>query len=233
MYPLVLAVLTAAVIVLLMVKILPMFTDILKQMGGSMPAATLALIAASNFIAANFAVIAILIAAAAIFLKSFSKSDAGRYWVDSMKLALPGVRTVTTKAVTARFARSLCILLKSGIPIMGAIDIMKRMIGNRALEKRFEACAAAIKEGRGIAEPVAEMKFFPNLLVNMIAIGESSGELDEMLGRTAGFFDLEVEEAIERLTAMIEPLLIIVLGGVVGFIVVSVLLPMISIMTSI
>jgi type IV pilus assembly protein PilC len=232
-YPLILAALTIAVIVLLMVQVLPMFRNILvDQMGGQLPGVTAALMAVSGFFVEYFPAIVFLIAAAAVLWQCFRRSEAGRYWIDWVKLAAPGVRTVTQKIVTARFARSLSILLKSGIPIVSAVDIMKNMIGNRVVGKNFEACAAAIKEGKGIAGPIGELGFFPMLLVHMIAIGESSGELDEMLGRTAGFFDLEVEESIERLTVMIEPLLIIVLGAVVGVIIVSIMLPMINIMTS-
>lgn len=232
-YPIILAVLTVAVIVLLIVQILPMFSDILGQMGEKLPLITEAMIGVSGFFVDNFFLIALLILALAVFLKYFKDSALGRLWLDGLKLTLPGVKNVCVKLITARFARSMSILLKSGVPIVNAVDIMKRIIGNRVAERKFESCAQAIREGRGIAGPIRDTKLFPNLLVHMIAIGENSGELDEMLSRTAGFFDLEVEEAIERLTIMIEPLMIIILGAVVGVIIISVMLPMISIMTSI
>jgi type IV pilus assembly protein PilC len=231
-YPVILAVLTVAVIVLLMVKILPMFSDILGQMGEEMPAITRVLMAISGFFVQNFFLLALFVVAVVLFFQYFRGSAVGRYWFDGLKLTFPGVRAVSLKIITARFARSMSILLKSGIPIINAVDIMKHMIGNRVVERRFEACSTAIKEGKGIAGPIRDLRLFPNLLVHMIAVGENSGELDEMLGRTAGFFDLEVEEAIDRLTVMIEPLMIIVLGAVVGVIIVSIMLPMISIMTA-
>ena len=231
-YPVILAILTVAVIILLMVKVLPMFTGILTQMGEEMPALTKGLIAVSNFFIENFTILLLLIVGLFVFFRYFGKSDVGRYWFDWVKLSVPGVKTVTLKIVTARFSRSLSILLKSGIPIIGAVDIIRNMIGNRVVERRFEVCSTAIKEGRGIAVPISELNIFPGLLVHMITIGENSGELDEMLGRTAGFFDAEVEESIDRLTVMIEPLLIIVLGVVVGTIIISIMLPMIGIMTA-
>jgi len=230
-YPIILAVLTVAVIVLLIVKILPMFTEILGQMGEGTPFITMAMIGVSDFFIENLALISMIILALIIFIRYFAQSAIGRLWLDGLKLTLPGLKNVCIKIITARFARCMSILLKSGVPIINAVDIMKRIIGNRVAEQRFESCADAIKEGRGIAGPVRETKLFPNLLVHMIAIGESSGELDEMLARTAGFFDLEVEESIERLTILIEPLMSIVLGAVVGVIIVSVILPMIHIMT--
>ena len=232
-YPVILAVLTVAVIVLLIVKILPMFTDILGQMGGSLPFITVALIGVSDFIVGNILLIALFCLGIIAFFRYFGKSAIGRLWIDGLKLTAPGLKNINVKIITARFARSMSILLKSGVPIINAVEIMERIIGNKVAEQRFEACARAIREGRGIAGPIRDIKLFPNLLVHMIAIGENSGELDEMLSRTAGFFDMEVEEAIDRLTMMIEPLMIIILGAVVGVIIVSVMLPMISVMTSV
>lgn len=232
-YPVILALLTVAVIVLLMVKILPMFSEILGQMGESLPLITEMMMGASGFFVDNFALIVLIALALAVVFRYFGKSAAGRFWLDGLKLKLPGIKTINIKIITARFARSMSILLKSGVPIVNAADIMLRLIGNKAAELRFEACVREIKEGKGIAGPIRDLKLFPNLLTHMISIGENSGELDEMLGRTASFFDLEVEEAIDRLTVMIEPLMIIVLGAIVGVIIISVMLPMISIMTSI
>ena len=231
-YPAILAVLTVAVIILLIVKILPMFTEILGQMGEGLPFITEALIGVSNFFVNNILLILLVFLALLVFIRYFSKSAIGGYWIDGLKLTAPGVKNVCTKIITARFARSMSILLKSGVPIINAVEIMQQIIGNKVAEQRFKACARAIKEGKGIAGPIRDINLFPNLLVHMIAIGESSGELDEMLARTAGFFDMEVEEAIDRLTVMIEPLMIIVLGAVVGLIIISVMLPMISVMTS-
>ena len=231
-YPAILAVLTVAVIVLLIVKILPMFTDILGQMGEGLPFITAALIGVSDFFVGNILLIMALVLALLVVIRYFSKSAVGRYWIDGFKLTATGLKNVCLKIITARFARSMSILLKSGVPIINAVDIMRRIIGNKVAEQRFEACAQSIREGRGISGPIRDVKLFPNLLVHMIAVGENSGELDEMLGRTANFFDLEVEEAIDRLTVMIEPIMIIILGAVVGLIIVSVMLPMISVMTS-
>jgi len=232
-YPAILAVLTVAVITLLIVQILPMFSEILGQMGESLPAITVMVIGVSGLLVDNIVLILLIILALAVFLNYFRNTSVGRYWIDGLKLSLPGLKAICIKIITARFARSMSILLKSGVPIINAAEIMKRIIGNRVAELRFEDCVLAIREGKGIAGPIRDINLFPNLLVHMVAIGENSGELDEMLGRTAGFFDLEVEEAIDRLTVLIEPVMIIVLGVVVGVIIVSVMLPMISIMTSI
>jgi len=154
-------------------------------------------------------------------------------WFDGLKLMLPVVKTTTVKVITARFARSMSILLRSGIPIINAMEIMGSLIGNRSVEKRFVDTRESIKEGRGISGPMRNLGIFPPLLIHMVAVGESTGELDDMLSRTAGFFDEEVEEAIERMTAMIEPAMIIVMAAVIGCIILSVMLPMISIMSTV
>ena len=232
-YPVILAVLTVAVVILLMVKVLPMFAGIMIQMGGTMPGLTRALMAVSEFFVRNVFLIIFTIAALAVGMRYLVKTDKGKAWYDGVKLAIPGVKAINVKIITARFSRSLSILLKSGIPIMNAIDIVKSLIGNTVIERKFEACSEDMRSGKGISGPIQNLNFFPKLLERMVAVGESSGELDEMLGRTASFFDSEVEEAIDRLTVMIEPLMIVVLGAVVGIIIVSIMLPMISVMTSI
>jgi len=143
------------------------------------------------------------------------------------------VKSTVLKTVTARFARSMSILLKSGIPIVNAMEIMKDLIGNRAVEKRFAEATSEIKEGKGIAGPMRRLEIFPPLLIHMIVVGESTGELDEMLGRTAGFFDEEVEETIEKAVSLIEPAMIIIMAVVIGMIILSVMLPMVSIMDTV
>ena len=232
-YPIILVVLTALVIALLMIKVLPMFSDILTQMGGEMPALTKGLMAINHFFISNFFIIMGLVVLVVVGVHYFGKSPVGAFWLDLVKLRTPGVGNVKRKMITARFARIMSILLKSGIPIIPAMDIIKRMIGSRVVEKKFENCSEKIKEGEGISAPIQEMGFFPALLVHMIIIGENSGALDEMLGRTASFFDAEAEEALKRMTVLIEPALIIILGVMVGLIIVSMMLPMIGIMTAV
>ncbi|NLT57960.1 MAG: type II secretion system F family protein, partial [Clostridiales bacterium] len=151
----------------------------------------------------------------------------------AFKLKLPLVNDTITKSITARFARSLSILLKSGITVVGAMDIIHNLIGNREVERRFEDCIEDIREGKGIASPLIKLGIFPPLLIHMVSVGESTGELDEMLARTAGFFDEDVEEAIARMTMLIEPALIILMAVVVGGVILSVMLPMISILSAV
>jgi type IV pilus assembly protein PilC len=168
-----------------------------------------------------------------ILFTYYVRTDNGRLWFDGLKLKLPVIKNTVIKTVTARFARSMSILLKSGIPIVNAMQIMKNLMGNRAVEKKFSDATEEIQEGKGIAGPMRRLELFPPLLIHMVVVGESTGELDEMLGRTAGFFDEEVEEAIERAVSMIEPAMIIIMAVVVGVIILSVMLPMVSIMDTV
>lgn len=229
-YPMILGILTIGVVILLLVKVLPMFSGILSGVGGQMPLLTQVLMGISNFMVANFLMIAIILVFIIAALSYWFKSEGGRLWFDRIKLTLPAIKKTTIKVITSRFARSMGMLLKSGIPIINAMEIMGNLIGNKAVEEKFKGCREEIKEGKGIAMPIRKLEIFPPLLIHMIAVGESTGELDEMLARTAGFFDEEVEESIDKLTAMIEPAMIIVMAAVIGTIILSIMLPMISIL---
>jgi type IV pilus assembly protein PilC len=232
-YPSIIGILTVGVVILLMVQVLPMFAGILSSMGGQMPLLTRILMAVSSFMVDNILALLLLGIFIVAAISYYFKTDRGKMWFDRLKLRLPLVKKTVVKVITSRFARSMGILLKSGIPIISSMEIMGNLIGNRAVEERFIRSREAVKQGRGIAGPMKELGIFPPLLIHMIAVGESTGELDEMLTRTAGFFDEEVEESITKLTAMVEPLMIIVLAVVVGTILLSVMLPMISIMTTV
>ncbi len=233
-YPIVLLVLTIGVVILMMVGILPKFADMLGKNGAKMPGITKAVMGVSNFFVNNIVIILIVILGSVVGLTYyFKKTTKGRYTFDGMKLKAPLIKKVTTKVITSRFARSMAILLKSGIPIVTVVDILGNLIGNKVVEEKFKACQSEINEGHGIAGPIKRLDIFPPLLINMIAVGENTGELDEMLTRTAGFFDEEVEDAIGKLTAAIQPIMIIILAGVIGVIILSIMLPMLSMMNAI
>ena len=232
-YPAILGVLTVGVVVLLMVAVIPMFSDMLSSMGGEMPGITKILMAISNFMVNNLLVITVVVTLAIVFFTYWIKTERGRLWFDGLKLKLPVIKTTVIKTITARIARSMSILLKSGIPIVNAMEIMEDLIGNKAIQENFSTAANDIQEGKGIAGPMKSLGIFPPLLIHMIVVGESTGELDEMLGRTAGFFDEEVEEAIEKAVTMIEPAMIIIMAAIIGVIIISVMLPMVSIMETV
>lgn len=232
-YPAVLSALMAAIVIFLILKILPMFSDLLVSMGSEASSITAVILSVSLFITRYIWIILGVIAAIAIALVLFFRSDGGKRWLDKVKMTFPISRFVFTRLVTARFARSLAILLKSGVQLLNAMDEVQLLIDNSYLEDKFKTAMLDVKEGKELSESLAKVGVFPPLFLKMVIIGQSTGRLDEMLDKSAGIFDDEVDEATDRLTLMIEPILIIILSIIVGFILVSVMLPMISIMNAI
>jgi Type II secretory pathway, component PulF len=232
-YPIILLVLMVSVVTLLMVKVLPTFITILQSMGGELPALTKALMGISGFMIKNMVFIVGIIIVGGVIGNILFKNDEFRYWLDNLKLRIPVVKVTIVKIITARFARSMGILLKSGIPIIRSFEIMNDLLGNRVVAHKFAECRDEVMEGKGISGSIKKMGVFPPMLIHMIEVGEATGQLDEMLTRTAGFFDEEVEEAIAKLTAMLEPAMIVIMAVVVGTVVMAMMLPMVNIMQSV
>lgn len=232
-YPTILAVMLVGVVILLMVAVLPTFSGVLTDMGGQMPGITRVLMAISDFMVKNIIYIAVVMAGIVAFRYFYIRTENGRLRSDTFKITYSLFKNVNVKVVTARFARSLGILLKSGMNIINAFDLMAGLMGNREVERRFMKSAEEVQQGRGISVSLAKMNLFPPLLIHMVAVGEQTGELDQMLTRTSKFFDEEVDVAIQKLTAMIEPLMIIILAGVIAVVLLSIFLPMLEIMNNV
>lgn len=229
-YPIVLFFLMIAVVIVLLTVVIPIFADTLSGFGATLPGITQFMINMSDFIKAKFLWIIAVVAAGVTAFLNWRKSAAGREVLDRLMLRVPIIKGVTAKIITARFARSMSILLRSGISMIDAIEIMSTLLGNVEVENRFTTCREDIRKGYGLSKSIQTVGVFPPLLTQMIAVGERTGELDDILARTAGFFDDEVEEAIGRATTMIEPLMLVLMAGVVGSILVSVMLPLMKIM---
>ena len=232
-YPIVLLVLMVGVVTLLLIKVLPTFATILQSMGGELPALTKFLMGMSGFMVKNMGLISGIVILGGLAGNRLSKNDEFGFWLDGLKLRIPILKVTIVKVITARFARSMGILLKSGIPIIRSFEIMSDLLGNRVVAKRFVECRDEVMEGKGISGSIKKMGIFPPMLIHMIEVGEATGQLDEMLTRTAGFFDEEVEEAISKLTAMLEPAMIVIMAVVVGTVVLGMMLPMVNIMQSV
>jgi type IV pilus assembly protein PilC len=232
-YPTILGVLTVGVVILLMVVVLPMFSGVLSEMGGQMPGITLALMAISDFMRNNILMILLILVVLIIALTAYGRTETGRFRYDTLRLRLPVIKTLTVKVITSRFARSMGILLRSGLNIINAMSIMSTLIGNRNVEERFLQSLDEVRQGRGIAYSLERVGIFPPLLIHMVTVGERTGELDEMLLRTSGFFDDEVEATITKMTTMIEPLMIIILAVIIAVILLSIFLPMLEIMNAV
>jgi len=217
----------AAVLVtgILLVYVIPVFAELFNSFGQALPAPTQFVINLSNFTINNFwFIVGGMIAAAGGFVFT-SRTDRGRYWLDKIGLRVPVFGDLIRKTAIARFARTLGTLVSSGVPILDALTITGRTAGNKIIEEAIFATRSSISEGKTIAEPLIASKVFPPMVCHMIAVGETTGALDQMLQKIADFYEDEVDNAVANLTALMEPMVILLLGGLIGGLVVSMYLP--------
>lgn len=229
-YPVLLLAISLCVAVFLIIYVLPKFAVVFQDMGGAMPLPTQILLIISGIIQhygylGLFALTGLLIAC-----NRYARTEKGRFEFDQLKLKLPIIGDLTSKATISRFTQTLSILLNGGIPILVSLDVVTEVVGNKVVAKALREVIASVKEGRPIAQPLEENKIFPDMVVNMIRVGEETGALDKMLNKIADFYNKEVDEAIKTFTKIIEPLLVVFMTFVIGFIAVSIFLPMADIM---
>ena len=224
-YPAIMLLLSATILFFLLSYVVPKVTRIFQETHQQLPLPTRLLLGVSDFVAAWWWLLLLGIAAIAFGVARWAKTPAGRERVDQLTLAVPYFGRLAQKLAVARFARTLATLLASGIGLLPALDIVKSIVDNSVLTRAIEKARDAIREGQSIAPPLRESGLFPPLIVHMVAVGERSGQLEEMLGKAADAYDDEVENAVAALTTILEPLIIVFMGGVVLFIVLSILLP--------
>jgi len=215
-YPIAVLVISAAVVALLLIKVIPVFQKMFEGMGGELPGLTKALIQASQFMQSYWWFIAGILFAIYIVFKQFYKTEKGRWTVDSMVLKAPVFGDVLKKVAVAKFSRTLSTMMSSGVPILEGLNIVSKTSGNVIIEDALMKTRQSIAEGRSIAEPLAETGIFPPMVVQMISVGEATGALDSMLSKIADFYDDEVDAAVDAMTALLEPFMMVFLGVVVG-----------------
>ncbi|MEG2353027.1 MAG: type II secretion system F family protein [Clostridium sp.] len=233
MYPVIVVGVAVIIITVLMLFVLPSFTAVLNDMGAELPALTRGMIAISSFMKRNILIIILVIVLSVVAVRYYNTTKEGERHIDTLKLHSPFYGKFFLKVVTSKFARSMSLLLSSGVSITNAMEVMRDIMGNKIIEDKFGKCAIDIQEGKSISASVEKMGIFPPMLNKMLHVGENTGEMDNMLGRTADFFDDDVEIALEQMIALIEPALIISLAIIVGTIIMAVMLPMMSIMDSV
>jgi len=232
-YPIILSVVTVVVVIIMLVFVLPTFTDILLSSGAEVPVTTQILINVSDFIKKFWWLLAGMLVIAIIGWRGFTRSDKGRLWWDTKKLGMPVIGKSVKMIYTARFARTLSTLLSSGIQMLPALDITSRVLGNTYLQEKLVTVMEDIRKGVSLSLSLKRVDQFPPMIFNMVNVGEESGLLDDILEKTAAFYDEESESAIQKMVGLIEPALLIVMAVVIGFIVVSIYLPMTSIYNAI
>lgn len=228
-YPVLLLVFSFLVSFVLLTFVLPAFVDMFVSMGAELPAPTRLLIKISNVLRQYWYIFVLAVLLSGYFLQRGLTSTDGRMRFDSFKLTAPIFGPVNRKIATARFSRSLATMLSSGITILDAVELVTKVLGNQALALKIQDSTERLKKGEGISGPLSQIKVFPPMMISMIKIGEETGALDKMLESTADFYDEEVNFAVERMVALLNPLILLVMAGVVSFIVMSVALPMFEI----
>ena len=224
-YPVAVIIIAASIVSFLLIKVVPVFADIFDQFGGKLPAPTRFLMAAGDFMFYKWWMLICVLCWTIIGLKVLFKFKTTKRIFDRVILRVPLIGDLVVKVAVARFARTLGTLITSGVPILQALKITRETIGNEVIQNAVDMVHESIKEGDTIAAPLDKSKVFPTMVVNMIDVGEETGSLDAMLMKVADIFDAEVETAVEAMLSLLEPIIIIVLGGIIGFIVVSLYLP--------
>lgn len=231
-YPTLVIIVAVGIVTFLVAFILPQFISLFKELGldeDSFPLPTLILMRVSNFVTSRWYFAVAIVVGLFIAINRLKKTRTGKRYYDVIKLRLPVFGSLNHKIAIARFARTLSTLLSSGVPILQAMETVAGTVDNEVISDAILLSRASIREGDTIADPLANSRMFPPMVVQMITIGEETGQLDQMLEKVADFYEAEVDAALESLTAALEPVLIVFLGVVVGFIVISMFLPIIAI----
>ena len=231
-YPIVVSSIAVICIAVIMIFVVPTFAKMFTQMGGTLPLPTLFVMKMSSFLAGmgglltGLAILAFIIA-----LKQVRKTEKGQAVTDRAFLRLPIFGMLLKKVAVAKFTRTLGTLISSGVPILDGLEITAKTAGNKVIEYAVMDVRSAVSEGKTLAEPLMKSKVFPPMVTHMIAVGEQTGALDTMMNKIADFYDDEVDNAVNNLTAMMEPMLMVFLGGSVGFIVIAMYLPIFKLIT--
>jgi type IV pilus assembly protein PilC len=224
-YPGVVSCVALGITVFMMTFVIPRFAEIFTSLNAKLPGPTLFLITASNFMKNNFFLLIGLLVVGIFLFRRYIKTKQGRMWFDTRILVMPVFGSLLLKVVMSKFARTLATLVKSGVPIMASFEIVEKTVGNVQIASIIEEVRGNIKEGGSITTVLNRKAIFPTMVTRMISVGEESGSLEEMLGKIADFYDEQVDIAVDGLTSLIEPLIIVFLGVVIGGMVICMFLP--------
>lgn len=224
-YPLVVMIIAVCVVAVILIFVIPVFQQMFADFGRALPAPTQFVVNLSNFVKSYIVHIVVFMALCIFAFRRFYRTERGRTVVDDLVLKAPVFGVLIRKVAVAKFTRTLGTMISSGVPILDSLDIVAATAGNKTIETALRETRLSISEGRTIAEPLADSDVFPSMVVQMISVGEATGALDTMLTKIADFYDDEVDAAVDALTAMLEPFMMVFLGGTIGGLVVSMYLP--------
>jgi type IV pilus assembly protein PilC len=224
-YPAVTIAIAIVVLIVILVFVIPVFQEMFASFGHELPGPTRVVIAMSDFVKGKFLyLVGAVILFAVAFVRTYN-TDKGRSFIDKAALRLPVFGDLIRKVAVAKFTRTMGTMLTSGVAILDALDIVGKTAGNKTIENAIYDTRQGISEGRTMADPLAESGVFPSMVIQMISVGEATGALDSMLGKIADFYDEEVDQAVENLTSLIEPFMLVFLGVTIGGLVIAMYLP--------
>jgi type IV pilus assembly protein PilC len=217
------------VMAIILIFVIPVFEKMFAEFGHSLPAPTRFVISLSRLVTENLVFILAGFGVLVFFIRRLYKTERGKHILDDLMLKVPIFGPLLRKVAVANFSRTFGTMISSGVPILAAMDIVARSAGNKIVERAIFKAKESISQGRTISEPLEESGVFPPMVTQMIQVGEASGELDTMLNKIADYYDEDVDATINALTAMMEPVLMIILGGLVGGLVIAMYLPIFKI----
>jgi type IV pilus assembly protein PilC len=224
-YPATIVAVAVAVVTILLIYVIPVFGELYGSMGKALPAPTQITINVSNWFRSYFFFLVAVIAAIVVAVRLYYKTENGKVMIDGWLLRFPVIGDLIRKVAVARFAQNMSVLLSSGVPILDGLAITAKTAGNKVVERAIMKCRVSISQGKTIADPLTESKIFPPMVCQMVAIGENTGSLDTLLKKVAEFYEDEVDNAVANLTALMEPVIMVVLGIIIGGLVISMYLP--------
>jgi general secretion pathway protein F len=227
-YPVIMTIIGALALMLLVTFVVPKFVDVFSHMERALPLPTLMVIGASDFLKSFWWVIILLFIFAIIAARRFKNTSRGGYIWDRIKLNAPVLGMINIKMAMARFGRTLGSLTQSGVPLMSALQIVRNIVNNRLIADDIDVAMDEVREGKSLATPLAKSKWFPPVVIQMINVAEQSGNMEDMLNKIADIYEQEVESQVSAMTSMLEPVMILIMAVVVGFIAFSILLPIIE-----
>lgn len=232
-YPIILIIVSVAVVVFLLTKVMPTFIGMFESSGAILPGPTRYLLNMSNRLENYWFVYIIILPLIIIVIAFYAKSSSGKMFFDRLKIKLPGLKNTNIKIITSRFTRTLSTLLSSGIPLIQSLEVVNKVVGNVIVVKGLEKGIEDIKKGVSLSNTIRDIGVFPPMVYSMINVGEESGSLDEILFKTADFYDEEVETSLDKMTTMLEPILIVIMAFIIGFIVIAMAMPMFDVVNTI
>ena len=229
-YPMMLLAMTVGVVILMLLAVVPTFREAMAQMDVEITGVTKVVYDISDFMLANWLTMLAAIIAAVLVIVLLQRSEKGAYFFDMLIMHLPLVKSVQRNLFTARFARALGLLLSSGMDLNAAMDAVEVVIGNRYIKKKFHEAAESVRHGMSITAAFEAYKLFPQMMIQMVTVGEKTGTLDEVLLRSCVFFDNRVETSLNSITSKIQPVMLLLMGGIIGTLFIAVYSPMLTIM---